>query len=239
MSRILRRSGNAVCQFCEKIEWEPGIVVMVGVGNHHHEVDVMRETWNADSFLLFGFEPNPSIYRNIRSTFPGMIYNRAVTNFNGKTDLFVKNKHKDGSSLYRPHKTEDVKKVTVKTTTLDEFDRNILSDIDGVEPLAQGLLWLDCEGSELPALEGAEDFIKRVSMVNVEITGIPWGKGWSPPIDIHRWLTRHGFLQAWVHTTRVNAGQFDAIYVSRELFRPEFCSCLNSLEGWNDGQEEG
>ena len=99
-----------------------------------------------------------------------------------------------------------------------------------------GLLWLDCEGSELSAIQGGYDFIETsISMINVEMTGKPRGPNWPRPIEIHRALTGLGFLQVWVHTIRTCIGQFDAVYLRKELFKPDLCACPGSVDLFEKG----
>ncbi len=84
---------------------------------------------------------------------------------------------------------------------------------------------LDCEGSELKALQGAEKFIEGVEVVNLEMTSNPANEGWADPVETHQWLLRHDFLRQTIHTNRSRGGQYDAIYVRTHLHQMRFCSC--------------
>lgn len=222
--KVNRRSGNSVVEFLTVLDWEPKSVYMVGVGLHHEEVDVMRETWGRE-FCLYAFEPNPSLYKEVSKTFPGRIRDFAISNYQGVGCLHSKDRWRDGSSLFpKSVNPEQYQEILVEVTTLDH-----LRCIMPADP--PGLLWLDCEGSELHALEGGEEFIEeRIQVINIEQTGRPRGDDWPSPFETHRWLREHGFLQAWTHTNRICIGQFDSIYVKAEIFDPSMCSCLESID---------
>lgn len=233
-SKILTRSGRAVTQYANLLGFNPSLVVMVGVGVHHEEVDFMlygdRQIEGFGDFELIGFEPNPNTYNAVVDKFPGKLYNAAVCEDYGIKQLFYKDRHKDGSSLFVPNNMEGVETCSVKAVSLDvTFGMGIRTK--GVAEHYRALLWLDCEGSELRALKGGEEFVcGQVDLINVEMTGRPRGVNWARPIEVHRWLKDRGFKQAWIHTTRSSIGQFDAIYVRDSLFREDLCCCLDSLD---------
>lgn len=173
--------------------------------------------------------PHPNTYEVLNKYFPGRLYSYAVSDRIGKQILYGKATHKDGASLFPKIIEKDrleCQEYEVETTTLD----HILGFIENKYKYRKGLLWLDCEGNENLSIKGGKHFIdESISVINVELTGNPRGKGWSKPIDVHRSLMSMGFLQAWNHTNRVHSGQVDAIYVRRELFKPEFCSIPDSI----------
>ena len=228
-SKINRRSGNAVVEYLGYLNFVPKSVYLVGVGMHHEEVDVMREWWG--DFELYGFEPSPSVYKAVKDTFPGIIWQYAISDYEGKSKLYTKRSWKDGSSLFEKKlQSDEYNEIEVTVKTLD-----IMRHIPEVAEPA--LLWLDCEGSELNALKGAKQFIQSVSVVNIEQTQHPRGDDWPTPYETHRWLIEHGFLQAWTHTHRTVIGQFDSIYLRREIFNPSWCSCLASTEDYHEWRD--
>lgn len=94
----------------------------------------------------------------------------------------------------------------------------------------QVLLWIDAEGAEMLVLEGGTHFVENVQVINVETTSRPYGPGWCMSTELHHELIRLGFIRQWLHSQRAAAGQSDAIYVRRDLFRPEFCCCPCSID---------
>lgn len=220
-SKILRRSGNAVAEYLRLIEWNPQSLYQVGVGIFHEETTVFREHW--PDIAIYGFEPNPRTYNSIKGNYPGRLYPYAISDHPHVAMLHSRKRWKDGSSLYQDKKNEYDIKDKVESTTLDRM-------LPLLQPHnREGVLWLDCEGSELDALLGGIDFLdKGISVVNVELTGIPRGEGWCKPIQVHDFLSTKGFVQTWTHSHRTSIFQFDAIYLRRELFKPEFCNCMET-----------
>lgn len=224
-SYLFRRSGLAVAQIVGHLKWVPDAIYQVGIGNHHEEADIFAKGW--DGANIFGCEPHPEIYKDIKDKYPGKLYQCAIGNQIGKAVLYSKNKHKDGSSLF-PHdcKKEDeiYKEINVSITTLDSlFGRSIGE---------RTLLWLDCEGNELDVLRGGKDFICDVDVINVEMTSNPPSGCWCSPVSVHRWLMENGFLLQWTHTNRLHQGQYDSIYVKKHLFNPKYCCCPFTVEIW-------
>ncbi len=214
-SRLLRRSGVAVGVVCDLIGWRPDLIVQVGVGQHHEEVDVLSAEWPGVEWL--GFEPHPQTFADVAGAYPGCLVNAAVSDRPGEAEFFMKKHHADGSSLLFHDRipNQGVSSVRVRATTLDAECGTIPQQV---------LLWLDCEGSELAALKGGRRVLVRTGVVNVEMTARPPGSGWCSPRDVHELLTGRGFLRQWVHTGKMSAGQYDAVYVRAGLFREEY-SC--------------
>ena len=219
VSKIHRRSGNAVVNHLKIMKWHPDIVWQVGVGVNHQEIDCLLEEW--PEIEMIGFEPHPKVHANNKGVFPGELFNLAISDYEKVVTLYAKPRHKDGSSIF-PHFNEDNNLnpiADIRATFLDspEFYR-LRSD-------KQTLLWLDCEGGELDVLDGAREFIKEVHAVNVEMTGEPLGKGWCKPEDVDTQLREDGFFLQVTHTNRPSNGQFDGLYVRGNLFYPGYCNC--------------
>lgn len=211
-SKLLRRSGVAVGLIAELLDWRADSVYQVGVGYHHEEVDILIAEWPGVRF--FGCEPHPGIVKGIQEKYPGELFQVAISDQVGCLPLHTKRTHADGASLYEiPEKTTVIR---VPVETLDHLFPSPIGE--------RILLWLDCEGSELQAIQGGWNFLQRVQVVNVEITTNP-RPGWSRPIDVHRILVNRGFKRQWIHTQRAcrSINQYDAIYVQPKLFRPEYC----------------
>jgi FkbM family methyltransferase len=170
---------------------------------------------------MIGFEPHPKIYNGIKDKFPGILFNLAVSDKPKKVVLYSKPNHKDGSSIF-PHSIEDNNKNTfegINALNLDALEFSLYREGE------KTLLWLDCEGGELDVLDGAREFITEVGMVNVEMTGSPNGVGWCSPEEVHQQLHEDGFFLQITHTNRPSAGQYDGLYVRKEIFNPGYCNC--------------
>lgn len=213
-----RRTGSAVFEFIHQIGWTPSELFLAGVGISADDAIRAKEMW--PEIEIVGFEPNPASFQSLQGKFPGLLFNEALSEKKGTAQLHYRHNWKNGSSLYPPKDgVGSVKEVA--TTSLDQ-----------VLALGNSLLWLDVEGSELQVLHGAEDFIKGVKAVNIEMTGRPRTDGWAKPLEVHNWLTSHGFYQSYVHTIRTVISQFDAVYLHRDIFKPNMCSCLDALALW-------
>jgi len=226
-SKFLRRSGIAVGLMMEQLNWVPELVVQVGIGFFHEEVYALRDEfeiilgeksrlmkreWPNTTFL--GFEAHPDSAKKIKD-YPGEIRNKAISDRSGTVKLFSKRRHKDGSSLEIFNADiEDVQELEVACSTLDkevEYEGN------------NALLWLDCEGSELKAMQGGLDFLKRVKVINIEMTPNPPSSCWPSTVDLHEFISQQGFYRQWIHTLR--NGQYDAIYVRPDIFKASCCCC--------------
>jgi len=216
-SKLLRRSGVAVGLVADVLGWRADQMFQVGIGHYHEEVDVLVQEW--PGLEVHGCEPHPGILSEIKAngSYPGMVYPVALSDRPGTATLHVKTRHADGSSLNLHY---DGSKTKMQSVAVDTMDRLFLPL---VKP-GRVLLWLDCEGSELKVLDGGEEFLKLVQVVNVEITGNPPGLGWCSPAEVHWKLDSRGFVRQWIHTQRIHEGQYDAIYVRPALFKRQF-SC--------------
>jgi len=156
----------------------------------------------------------------------------AISDYKGSATLLVCRNWSDGGSiLSRTEEAEKYQEIEVPVDTLDNINDQLIQD----QVRFNGLLWLDCEGSELTVLEGGEKFIHdHIIVINIEQTGRPRGDDWPTPFETHEWILNHGFLQAWTHTHRAVRGQFDSIYVRPDIFKPEFCCCLDSINRFNN-----
>jgi len=217
---LFRRSGLAVHKICEYIGWRPRSVYQIGIGQNHEETHVMREEWGA--FHLIGCEPHPKVIRSIRDRYPGTIVEVAIADYVGETDLYSKSTHKDGSSIYPHADNPNDDTFKVKVTTIDTLWPEGPAELPC-------LLWVDCEGAELAALRGGEQFVEKVDVINVELTGKRMWCQEPEAVLIHKWIKDHGFRRQWVHTQRAHIGQSDVIYVRPHLFSTKICCCQCEL----------
>lgn len=215
-SRLLRRSGVAVGLVCEVLEFIPNRIYQVGIGHYHQETEVLSQEWPGVEW--FGCEPHPHIAAQLIGpprTYPGVVHQVAVSDYDGWATLYAPKRFAEGASLHQLSGNR-VEEHGVRVVTLDNLFRPCYG---------KNLLWLDCEGSELGVLRGGPEFLSKIQVINVEITGRPASSGqWSNPSEVHQHLVDAGFYRQWIHTGRITAGQYDAVYVRHFLFRPEY-SC--------------
>jgi len=248
-SRLLRRSGIAVGQLCDYMDWIPDVVYQVGIGYYDENHDayvlkygheeghvVLHKEWPDTRFV--GCEPHPELLKKLTDPrsehrYPGRIHECALGDRCGTAVLYSKRRHKVGSSLHPHHERNDetYQSYEVPLFTMDQIWYDPVNADENV------LLWLDCEGSELDVLRGGEKFLDRVGILNVELTSSPPGDGWCDPSDVHWWLWDRGFLNQWKHSDRMHIGQWDGIYVRPWLFRPDLCCDPPSIAVWKRWKE--
>ncbi len=204
----MANSGQDFIKAIKSLRWSPDMIYQVGVGKHYPEVKAFQKEW--PEIPITGCEPHPSLYKRLTEKYPGKIYNIAMGEVDGSVDLYHRKKHKDGSSVfqrkYDPNRP--LVKHRVVCSTLDTFF---------CDKIVNALLWLDCEGSELRVLRGGKEFLKGVSVINVEVIVEPPCDGWCSACDVNIELVRNGFVLRSTHTHRDNHNQYDAVYVRSSL----------------------
>ncbi len=212
-----RESSNhvrGVIPFCPGPQ--PDCIFTVGLG-HGGEIGQLEEVWPDAKY--FACEPHPGLINNAIGQYPGTLFPFAIGREDGETTLYHKRRHICGSSLFNRRMRGD-KKITVQRRTLDSLLRDH-------GPFGEYiLLWLDCEGSELDALDGGEKFLDSVPWINLEMSVRPVRPGWPDHFQVHSFLSKAGFFRMNTHSHVWNyeGGEnfsYDALYV-----RP---GCIN----WN------
>ena len=225
VGRLARRSGTGICLIMDVLDYVPDYVVQVGVGMKHAEIEVMREEWPKALFL--GCEPFTPTYRAICMDYPGELFHSAIgAKPDEEVTLHYAPKHADGASVHGPIEGKTYKEDLQILENIPSTTTDILFKVPEGRSV---LLWLDCEGSELDALEGGELLLHQTMVVNVEMTSQPSRSRWPSPVAVHDFLEERGFLAQWVHTGRSCAGQADLVYVRAEIFKPEFCCIPQSV----------
>ena len=231
LSRAKRRSGIAFCKIMELLNWKPNTIFQVGVGIYFGETIEFLKCW--PDVKLIGFEPNSLIVETVKDEYPGTILPYAISNKNGSCTLYNKKKHKDGSSLFKHLKHHDIEKYGEEQVEVKLLD----SLFPNPERYGDIVLWLDCEGSELDVLEGSENFVKYVGVINVEMTAKPMLENQCDTVSLHNRITDLGYKKQWIHTQRSSQGQYDSIYVKDNLFDPEHCCCPFTIEKYRKNKE--
>ena len=225
---LFKRSGIGAASTCEAIGWRPDKIVQAGVGINHQEIDIFAEGWEIPPERIIGYEACPPIYQDIKKEFPGRICNVALSDESGEITILQKINHSDGSSIYPYIKEEKTKEFVVARERLDD-----IIPIGFCSSRFDVLLWVDVEGHELNVLKGAEEFIRsNVGVINIEMTPNPVGIGWCDTLEVHEWLMDHGFYRQWIHTHRIDDGQYDCVYVRKHIFKPEKSCCPFSVRKW-------
>lgn len=146
---------------------------------------------------IHAFEPVPELFKRLKEVTQNctnVVYHHyALSDTTGTIPFYVSGGRTTSvSSLIKPQefKTErpDVtfKTIQVQTITLDDWATN--NTIDHVD-----LLWLDLQGAELLALQGAKQLLKTVKAIHTEVNLTERYKNNPLYEELKKWLEAHGF----------------------------------------------
>ena len=154
------------------------------------------------SATVHAFEPHPTSYDGLRRRLArigrGTAHNVALSNTNGVARFFA-NRFTASSSLLPmadAHKhafpwTAEATELSVEVARLDDFrdtiTRNEETDAGNV------LLKVDVQGGELELLQGAEETLRGVDFVLIELSHVPLYEGEASIEEVTRFLAEHGF----------------------------------------------
>lgn len=163
---------------------------MIMVGSNE-----FRELWKYRKYKinpLVLFEPIKEHCDNLRRKSDQIIvYNKAVSNFNGFSKFYVASNSVSSSLLKPKHVIEDE-----KITVLNEIDIEVVKLDDFIINKDNfNLLVIDAEGSEMNILEGAENFIKNnIDVLNVELNYKENYEGLTLAQDVKEYMNHLGFV---------------------------------------------
>jgi FkbM family methyltransferase len=161
------------------------------------------------SARFYGLEPNPSIYKDIESKFPGTVLPMAVSESGETVRYVVHEQNVMASGLIPYDNAAGGEEIFVPSITLDNFDKRFGSP-DGI------LLWMDIEGYELKALSSGSALIRsgRVKLINLEVRP-RWNEKsegcTESEIDNH--LAKFGYKKIFVYNHYPQSRHHDAIYL--------------------------
>lgn len=174
----------------------PDNPVIVEAGAHKGRDTVKMAKLLPDG-TIHAFEPVPALFTELSlatANYPHVIcYPVALSNKESEATLYVSSGASTAaSSLLEPHtyRTErpevEFSPLSIRTTTLDAWSKaHAIPVVD--------FLWLDMQGSELSALEGAQSLISQVSALVIEANLTERFKGAPSYDDILSWGQRHSF----------------------------------------------
>jgi FkbM family methyltransferase len=163
--------------------------------------------------IIYTFEPLPSNFELVKNNITNYKKDKinpvqlCLSDTIGETTFHVSSGNPDNadesnwnygnksSSLLAPAKTKEVhswlkfeEAITVQTSTLKQFciDKNI-AVIDFIH--------MDVQGAELMVLKGAEDFIKHINMIWLEVEAVELYKGQPLKHDVENFMLQIGFLK--------------------------------------------
>ncbi len=148
---------------------------------------------------LYAFEPSPTSYESLteiaKSRTNVFSFPLALSSSEGKMPFYLSG---GASSLLTPQDGFNQQyfhvdldhPIFVDVVTLDSWlDEHKIAKVD--------FLWLDMEGNELNALQGAEKHLSDVTLIYTEVNIQRFWNGCACYEELKNWLERHDFKEIW------------------------------------------
>lgn len=182
-------------------------------GGHYGE-DTLKLLAKWPNASIITLEPDPLSYQKLHATVHEhaniQAFNFAVDSVSGPSDFFHSDINDGASSLLEPelHFTNYAAGPVfeVQRITLNDFCQE--NKIDRFD-----LMWLDLEGNELRALQGALSILERVKIIYTETNWMRFRKGTVLYPELLAFLTQHGF-NLLAHWWDDSYCQGDAIFLN-------------------------
>lgn len=173
--------------------------------------------------VIHSFEPFADTFAELENIYAGDDHVRphrlAVTDSSGTGNFHVNRSPFTNSLLSATEEGDEYQNiavVAVTTTTLDDFCT--LQEIEEID-----ILKMDIQGTELMALKGAAEKLRRasVSLIYTEVLFAPLYDGQAQFYEVGEFFSRYGYvlygLYNMRHTTRGRLAWGDAVFVSPRL----------------------
>jgi FkbM family methyltransferase len=145
---------------------------------------------------VYSFEPVPDLYAQAArrtARYPNVkLFQCALGRDCGEAEFFVSSNRGMSSSLLPPgamgqlYQGVTFSRIRVSVTTLDAWaESNGIQRVDA--------LWLDLQGHELAALQGATRLLEGVRVIFTEVNFLPIYAGGALYHELHAWLFAKGF----------------------------------------------
>ena len=162
------------------------------------------------------FEPQKRMYDLIKSKciVNEKVYNIALGSEDFETEMFISDKEgvTQSSSILEPkvHLTEhpEVTFPSKEKITVKRFDKFV--DDNKIDISKHNLLDIDVQGYELEVLKGISDYIKNMSVINIEVNRDEVYKDCARIEDIDDYLSKYNFQKVALYWQSKSWG--DALY---------------------------
>jgi FkbM family methyltransferase len=205
-------------KLCEKNSVRPKGIIHIGA----HEGSELNTYLEMGVKNILFIEANPEVfeklYKNV-GEYPGVkALNYAISNKNDFLTLHVTTNDQSSSLLklkrhldLYPDITEE-KQVKVPSRKLDSLIEELI-----ITPEDYNLLVIDIQGAELLALEGAENTLKFIDAIQLEVNFEELYENCALAWQVDEFLMKHGFIRI-VTFTYFHPEWGDAFYIRKNSF---------------------
>ncbi len=161
------------------------------------DTEWMSQMWPEGK--IYAFEPSPESFKSVQNIAQQnkniTAIQCALSHTKGEFAFYLAG---GASSLLKPTESfnndyfhSDLEHpIIVPVTTLDEWAQdNNITTID--------FMWLDMEGNELNALQGALNSLKNVKLIYTEVNLQRFWENCVMYNELTAWMNEHGFIEIW------------------------------------------
>ncbi len=166
---------------------------------------------------IHAFEPVPALFTKLKQTtfeYSNIhCYSYALSDHQGNATLYESHGIDAVSSLHKPndyfHIAATFTPITVPTITIDEWAKqHTIGSID--------FMWLDLQGHELNALQGALNTLKTTKVILTEINLVARYEHAILYHELRQWLESHNFI---LHQEALHKKEWgNALFISKYHF---------------------
>lgn len=206
-----------IAALCRMHSIRPSGVIQVGA----HEGQEIGEFIKMGAKTIVMVEANPSVYERLRSTTEGIpnaiALHCAVSDETGTAELRVTSMDQSSSILpLKLHKKYYPDIVEAGTVRVPAYTLEDLVEATGLGSMEVNILSIDVQGAELRVLRGAEETLKKIDAVNVEVNYEELYEGGAFIWEIDEFLEQRGFERV-ATTAPFHPTWGDALYAKKPV----------------------
>ncbi|WP_258104023.1 FkbM family methyltransferase [Marinoscillum sp. MHG1-6] len=177
IKKILGKAGISKRDIISHLAIDNPVIFEAGANNGDDTVDWAKKLPNAQ---IYCFEPIPRLFEVLQDRLSGFnnvqCFPLGFSNSAGKVEMYIS--ARDGDESSNPSSSSILKPDQhVEFHPRISFDQRIEIEVDTIDQWAkrQGvdridLMWLDMQGAEHLALQGAEEMLSRVKLIYSEVS---------------------------------------------------------------------